>query len=106
MAQYIITGNYTAAAMKGMIEKPTDREKIAGALVKSAGGKLESYFLTTGDSDFIMRVSTDDLTKMLAALVVAGASGNFANIKTVQCFTSKEFLAAQKAAGKLAKGYS
>jgi len=105
MAQYIITGNYTAAAMKGMIAKPSDREKATGALVRAAGGRLESFFLTTGDTDFIMRVTTDDLSKMLAAMIVAGSSGATTNLKTVQCFTSKEFLAAQKAAGQIAASY-
>ena len=75
MAQYIITGSYTSDAMKGMIANPSDREKAAAALTAAAGGKMESFFLTTGDSDFIMRVSTDDLPKMLSALMVAGASG-------------------------------
>ena len=105
MAQYIITGNYTAAAMRGMIAKPSDREKATGALVKAAGGKMESFFLTTGDTDFIMRVTTDDLSKMLAAMIVAGGSGAASNLKTVQCFTSKEFMAAQKEAGAIAAAY-
>ena len=106
MAQYIVTGNYTAAAMKGMIANPSDREKAAQALTAAAGGKMESFFLTTGDSDFIMRISTDDLPKMLSALMVAGASGAVSNLKTVQCFTSAEFTAAQKAAGPIAAKYS
>ena len=53
-----------------------------------------------------MRVSTDDLPKMLSALMVAGASGAVSNLKTVQCFTSAEFTAAQKAAGAIAAKYS
>ena len=106
MAQYIITGNYTAAAMKGMIANPSDREKATGALVAAAGGKLESFFVTTGDTDFIMRVTADDITKMLAALMVAGASGAASNLKTVQCFTSADFMAAQKAAGAITLNYS
>lgn len=106
MAQYIITGCYTAAAMKGMLAHPSDREKSVSALIAAAGGKLESYFLTTGETDFIMRVTSNDLTKMLAALLVAGGSGAVSGLKTVQCFTSAEFLAAQKAAGEIAVKYS
>lgn len=106
MAQYIITGNYSAAAMKGMIANPSDREKATGALVAAAGGKMESFFLTTGDTDFIMRVTADDMIGMLAALMVAGASGAATNLKTVQCFTSAEFMAAQKAAGAMMAKYA
>ncbi|WP_413875089.1 GYD domain-containing protein [Albidovulum sp.] len=106
MPQYIITGSYTPAAMKGMIAHPSDREKATGALVAAAGGKLESYYLTTGETDFIMRVTSDNLVRMLAALMVAGASGAVTGLKTVQCFTSAEFLEAQKAAGAITLTYA
>jgi uncharacterized protein with GYD domain len=106
MAQYIVTGSYTAAAMKGMIANPSDREKATGALIAAAGGKMESFFLTTGDSDFILRVTTDDMVGMLAALMVTGASGAVTGLKTVQCFTSAEFLAAQKKASAVAAKYA
>ena len=106
MAMYIVTGSYSSAAMKGMIANPSDREKATGALVAASGGKMESFFLTTGDTDFIMRVTTDNVVRMLAALMVAGASGAVSNLKTVQCFTSAEFLEAQKAAGAIAAKYA
>ena len=105
MARYIITGSYTAAAMKGMIAKPSDRAAAAGALIAAAGGKMESFLLTTGDHDFSMVVQTDNITNMLAALMVAGASGAVTGLKTVQAFTSEEFMAAQKAAGAIAAKY-
>ncbi len=105
MARYIITGSYTAAAMKGMIAKPSDRAAATGALVAAAGGKMESYYLTTGDHDFTMTVVTDDQTRMLACLMVAGATGAVTGLKSVQAFTSDEFMAAQKAAGAIAAKY-
>lgn len=105
MAQYLVTGCYTPAAMKGMIANPSDREKATGALIASAGGKMESFFLTTGDSDFIIRVTTDDMVGMLAALIATGASGAVSNLKTVQCFTSDEFFKAQKKAGAVLAAY-
>ena len=106
MARYIITGNYTAAAMKGMVAKPSDREAAAGALVQAAGGKLESFFLTTGDNDFSMLVQSDNLTDLLAALMAASATGAVSGMKTVQAFTSAEFTAAQKRAGEIAAKYT
>ena len=84
MARYIITGSYTAAAMKGMLAKPSDREAAARALVQSAGGKLDSFFLTTGDNDFSMLVQSDNLTDMLAALMAVSATGAVSGMKTVQ----------------------
>jgi len=105
MPRFIISGNYTSSAMKGMIEHPSDREAATRALVEAAGGKLESYYLTTGDHDFTMKVTADDVTSMIAALMVAGASGAACNLKTIRAFTSSEFLEMQKRAGEIAKAY-
>lgn len=106
MARYIITGSYTAAAIKGMLAKPSDREAAARALVAAAGGKLDSFFLTTGDNDFSMLVQSDNLPDILAALMAVSASGAVSGMKTVQAFTSAEFQAAQKRAGEIAAKYS
>ena len=106
MARYIITGSYTAAAMKGLLAKPSDREAATSALVTAAGGKLHSYYVTTGDNDFLMVTESDNLPDMLAALIVAGASGAVSGLKTVQAFSSAEFMAAQKRAGEIAQKYS
>ena len=105
MALYILTGSYTAAAMKGMLANPSDREAAVRPLVEASGGKMKSYHLTTGDSDFMMMVESPDGAAMLAPLIVAGASGTVANLKTVQAFTSAEFTAAQKKAGQIAGGF-
>ena len=105
MARYIVTGSYTAAAMKGMIAKPSDRAAATAALISAAGGTMDSYYLTTGDHDFTMTVQTGNLSNMLAALLVAGASGAVTGLKTVQAFTTDEFMAAQKTAGAIAAKY-
>lgn len=105
MARYIVTGSYTAAAMKGLLAKPSDREAATSALVAAAGGKLEAFYLTTGDTDFLMVSSTDNLQDLLSAMIVAGASGAVSGLKTVQAFSSAEFTAAQKRAGEIAMKY-
>lgn len=105
MARYIVTGSYTAAAMKGLLARPSDREAATSALVAAAGGKLEAFYLTTGDSDFLMVSSTDNLQDLLSAMIVAGASGAVSGLKTVQAFSSAEFTAAQKRAGEIAMKY-
>lgn len=106
MAQYIISGSYTPAAMKGMIAHPSDRERATADLMAAAGAKLESYFLTTGETDFIMRVTTDNIAGLLSVVLVASGSGAVTGLKTVQCFTAAEFVEAQKAAGAIARKYA
>lgn len=106
MAKFIVTGCYTPAAMKGMLAHPSDREAATRTLIESSGGKLSLYLLTTGESDFLMVVETDDIRKVLPALIVASASGAVTGFRTVQAFTSQEFQAAQTAAGDLALRYT
>lgn len=106
MAHFVITGSYTSAAIKGLIAKPNDREAATRTLVEATGGKMLTYLVTTGDSDFLMIVQSDDAAGIIPALMVAGASGAVSNLKTVQAFTSAEFLAAQKKAAALSAKYA
>ncbi len=105
MPRFIVTGSYTPSAIKAMVEKPSDREAAARAIVEAAGGKLESFYMTTGDNDFSIKVSIDDAADLIAGLMATGASGAVSNLKTIRAFTSDEFTAMQKKAGAIAKAY-
>ena len=103
MPRFIITGSYTAEAMKGMVASPADRAAAAGALVTAMGGTQEAYYATTGANDFLMIVTADDVADVISALMVAGSSGAVANLETQRAFTTEEFTAMQeKAAGFMA----
>jgi uncharacterized protein with GYD domain len=91
--------------MKAMVENPSDREAAARAIVEAAGGTLESFYMTTGDNDFSIKVTIDDATDLIAGLLATGASGAVSNLKTIRAFTSEEFTAMQKRAGELASAY-
>ena len=104
MATFIVTGNYTEKAVNGMIAQPSDRAAAVKPMVEAVGGKIISYYATTGETDFMMVCEVGDGADMVPALMVAGASGTVANLKTVRAFSAAEFMAAQgKAAGIMAK---
>ena len=105
MPRYIVTGKYTDSAMKAMVARPSDREAAARAIIEAAGGKLENFYMTTGDNDFSIKVTIDDATDLIAGLLATGASGSVSNLKTIRAFTSDEFTAMQKRAGEIAKAY-
>ena len=105
MSMYIITGCYAAGAVKGMIAEPSDRAEAVRPLVEASGGKMISFLVTTGETDFSMVVETDDQEGLIAALMAAAATGTVSNLKTVQAFTSAEFMAAQKRAGQIASSF-
>ncbi len=103
MPRFIVTGNYTASSMKAMVTKPGNRESAARAIVEAAGGKLENFYLTTGESDFTIIISIDDAADLIASMIATAAGGAVANLKTVRAFTSDEFTAIQKKAGELVR---
>ena len=105
MSMYIISGCYTVPAVKGMLAEPSDRAEAVRPLVEASGGKMISFLVTTGDTDFSMVVESDDVEGLLAALMAAAATGTVSNLKTVQAFTSAEFMAAQKRAGQIAASF-
>lgn len=107
MAKYIISGRYTSEGMRGLMANPSDREAAVRPLISAAGGKILSYYVTFGERDFQMVVeSGDDTEALLAALVVAGASGGFSQLSTVQAFTTAEFMAAQKRAAAMVASFT
>jgi uncharacterized protein with GYD domain len=108
MPRYIITGSYTASSLHGMIKNPSDREAASAKISEAAGGRLESYYVTTGPSDFMMVVSMDspEIDGLLAALMVAGGSGAITNVQTIRALTSAEFMAVQKKAAQIASAYT
>jgi len=106
MARYIITGSYTSQGLKGMMARPSDRAAETAALVEAAGGKMEAYFITTGDTDFLMVIQAPDGANMLQGIIVAGSTGAVTGLKTTMAFTSAEFMAAQKRASEIASKFT
>ena len=45
MATFIVQGNFTAEAVRGMLAKPEDRSKVIAKLISAAGGKLRETSL-------------------------------------------------------------
>ncbi|WP_202308217.1 GYD domain-containing protein [Mesorhizobium sp. L-8-10] len=105
MPLFIITGCYSATAAKGMIDNPSDREEAARAIMEAAGGKQHSFYITTGETDWMVVAEFADGADLIPALLVVGASGAVSNVKTVRAYTGAEFKAAQEKANKIASSY-
>ena len=75
MPQFIITGCYSATSAKGMIDNPSDREAASRGIIEAAGGKLHSFYITTGETDWMAIVEFADGADLIPVLLVTGASG-------------------------------
>lgn len=107
MALYITQGNYSEAAIRGMIQNPEDRAPAVAALMEAVGAKMLQYYVTHGEYDFLVVCEGDDSnTDFLAGLMVAGGSGGVTNLKTTRAFTTAEAKSAMEKAGQVVAGFN
>jgi uncharacterized protein with GYD domain len=88
-----------------MVASPSDREEAARKIVSAAGGQLECWYATTGPTDFMMVVTIDDVSDLLAGVMAGVGSGSFSKMETQRAFTGAEFTTIQKKAGELKSSY-
>ena len=104
MGIFITQGNYTEQALKGMIDNPEDRASAVAGLIESVGAKLLQFYVTTGEYDFLIIAEGDNLTDLVAALMIAGSTG-VTNLKTIQALTTQEAKAAMEKANSARAGF-
>ncbi len=105
MATFITQGNYSQEAVKGMVDKPEDREGAVAALMESVGAKLLHYYVTTGEYDFLVISEGNNVTDLLAGLMIAGSTGGVVNLKTVIAMTTGESKIAMEKAQAARAGF-
>ncbi len=105
MGIFITQGNYSESAMKGMVDKPEDRIGAVTGLMESVGAKLLQYYVTTGEFDFLVVTEGENLTDVVAGLMIAGSTGGVSNLKTVQALTTQEAMAAMQKAKNARGGF-
>lgn len=96
MAKYLITASYTAEGAKGVLKDGgTKRRQAAEEAVKSAGGRLETFYFAFGDSDAFIIVDAPDHATIAAMSLAINASGAV-RTKTVVLLTPEEIDQATK----------
>lgn len=76
MAKYMFQGSYSLEGARGLLrEGGTRRREAVDALVKSLGGRLESFYYAFGETDLYMVVDLPDHAAAAAASVIVAASG-------------------------------
>ena len=73
--------------------------------MEKAGGKLIAYYLTFGDDDWLLIIDCPNNEVALSIAIVAAAGGSITDTKTTVAMTTKQAMAAFKAAGELARSF-
>jgi uncharacterized protein with GYD domain len=99
MSTYLVQGCYTSEAIAAMVKKPQDRSAAVRGLVESLGGKVEGFWLSSGEYDFVGIVQFPDLQTAASFSLAAAAGGAVRHFKTVPLLTWAEGMEAFKKAG-------
>jgi uncharacterized protein with GYD domain len=87
---YLLTGNYTPAALQALGRNPSNRHEAAEKLVAAAGGKLLSFYRTSDNGAGVHIVFDADPITALAIDVVVVAGGALSDIRFTRLWTDEE----------------
>lgn len=105
MVRLISRGRFTQNYTKGLIGAPEDREPAVRKLIEGVGGKLVSFYFTTGDTDFTLVAEANDAESLIAALMATAAAGTISDVTTQRAWTGAEFKAVAEKASEAARHY-
>jgi uncharacterized protein with GYD domain len=96
MPKYLTVASYTAEGTKGLLkEGGTARRAVVEKMMKSLGGKLESFYFAFGDDDvFVITEGPDNVTA--AAISLAVSASGAVKSKTIVLLTPEEIDQASK----------
>lgn len=76
MPKFLIEGTYSADAAKGVAKDGgTSRKQAVEQMVKSVGGRLESFYFSFGSRDYVIICEVPDHASAVAVSVAVSASG-------------------------------
>ena len=105
MIRLVTRGRFTHDYVKGLQDAPEDREAAVRKVVDAAGGKVISFYVTTGASDFLLISEANEAEDIKASLMAAAAAGTISDVSTGRAWTGAEFKAIMQRASKARKAY-
>jgi uncharacterized protein with GYD domain len=102
---WILSANYTPAAMKALGEKPSDRREAASKLIKAGGGKLISFYRTLSEGPGVIIIFEADPIAAAAINAVGVAGGALMNVKFTRLWTDEEVTAIRKKRAEIEGAY-
>lgn len=76
MTKYLFQATYTADGIKGLEkDKPSGRKTALTKAIEAAGGKLEAFYFTLGDKDWILLADMPDNASAAAFSLAVSKSG-------------------------------
>jgi len=73
MIRLVTRGRFTQDYVKGLLDAPEDREAAVRKVIEAAGGKVISFYVTTGETDFLLISEANEAEAIIATLMAAAA---------------------------------
>ncbi len=90
MPKYLVQANYVGDGVKGLLkEGGSSRRAVVEKLIKSGGGKLETFYYAFGETDLYVIADMPDNASMAAVALTVAASGVI-NLETTVLMTPEE----------------
>ncbi len=106
MPVFITYASYSSEAVKAMVAKPQDRTGPVRALLEKAGGRLISFYFTTGGNDVVVISEVPDGTDAVAIGMAVASTGAVSRIETVRAWPAEDFVAVAQKAATLTGAYT
>lgn len=90
MPKYAILGGYTPEAWKAMIDNPESRRAAVQKAAEAAGGRVESFYWTFGEDDFLCIAEEPDDMAVAAVSVGIAASGRLRHMRTIRLISEDD----------------
>lgn len=101
MAKFAVFFTFTGEAIKGLIERPTDRAAVVATLCEAAGGHMDAYYLMFGQWDGFVIADVPDSKAAAAISLAVSSSGAFAHLETHELMEAGDLAGVLSAAGSL-----
>jgi len=98
MATYLGRWKFSDATIKNFIENPQDRTNAANNLIQGFGGKMECYYMSTGEYDGLGIFEFPETQSINACVLLARSTGAFRAFEITPLITAKEAQAAMNQA--------
>ena len=105
MIRLVTRGRFTHSYVKGLLDAPEDREAPVRKVIEAAGGKVISFYVTTGETDFLLISEANEAEAIIAALMASAGAGAISDVSTGRAWTGAEFKAIMERASKAAVTY-
>jgi uncharacterized protein with GYD domain len=106
MPLFITYASYSQSAVKGIVDKPSDRSAVIKALCEKAGAKYVAMYFTTGSHDVVLVTEAADGSDAVAAGMAVAATGSISKLETVRAWTPSEFKRVAEKAAKISGAYT